>query len=122
LTVNDNQYLAAASFTAPTAGAYTISVTQPGLTVFVGPSLTSAAGKTAAIAGLGGLGGLLVLISLIWLIVRAFSKPKPAYQPYQGQYAPAQAAAATPPGWYADPAGSGRQRYWDGQQWTDNYA
>lgn len=27
------------------------------------------------------------------------------------------------PGWYSDPAGNtGRLRYWDGMQWTDNYA
>jgi hypothetical protein len=25
-------------------------------------------------------------------------------------------------GWYPDPAGSGRQRYFDGVQWTDSYA
>ncbi|BDZ39591.1 DUF2510 domain-containing protein [Microbacterium suwonense] len=27
---------------------------------------------------------------------------------------------STPAGWYDD--GSGRQRWWDGTQWTDNYA
>lgn len=26
------------------------------------------------------------------------------------------------PGWYLDPAGSGQQRYYDGQQWTNQYA
>ena len=32
-------------------------------------------------------------------------------------------ATPTPPaGWYTDPEGDPRQRYWDGQQWTDNYA
>ena len=25
-----------------------------------------------------------------------------------------------PPGWYDD--GSGRQRYWDGTQWTEHFA
>ncbi len=26
-----------------------------------------------------------------------------------------------PPNWYPAPDGSGRQQWWDGQQWTDNY-
>jgi hypothetical protein len=28
----------------------------------------------------------------------------------------------TPAGWYGDPSGADRQRFWDGQQWTDQYA
>lgn len=26
-----------------------------------------------------------------------------------------------PPGWYDDASGSGTQRWWDGQRWTDHY-
>ncbi|RIJ08537.1 DUF2510 domain-containing protein, partial [Clavibacter nebraskensis] len=29
---------------------------------------------------------------------------------------------STPAGWYADPAGSDRLRWWDGTRWTDHLA
>jgi len=30
------------------------------------------------------------------------------------------AAARTPAGWYSDPTGNSRVRYWDGSEWTDH--
>lgn len=31
-------------------------------------------------------------------------------------------APVSGPGWFPDPAGSGKVRYWDGYQWTNQYA
>ena len=35
-----------------------------------------------------------------------------------------QSARMKPPsaGWYSDPHGADRQRYWDGERWTDHYS
>ena len=33
----------------------------------------------------------------------------------------AHAPAGPPAGWMLDPQGSGRQRWWDGQTWTEHY-
>lgn len=44
------------------------------------------------------------------LMEQAQRQPAPTQPPPQGP----------PPGWYADPHGSGGQRWWDGTQWTEH--
>jgi hypothetical protein len=36
------------------------------------------------------------------------------------QQASMPAPAGPPPGWYADPGGSGKRRWWDGTNWTEH--
>lgn len=44
---------------------------------------------------------------------------QPAPQPAQPAPAPEPAASLPPAGWYSDPSGQARLRYWDGQAWTE---
>lgn len=48
---------------------------------------------------------LILLLVLSWLLAR------PRHR----------AATMAPPGWYTDPAGSGRRRWFDGRSWTSQY-
>ena len=45
--------------------------------------------------------------------------PPPQYVGPSPAAPPPPAAAGPPPGWYADPGGQARVRWWDGQRWTD---
>jgi Protein of unknown function (DUF2510) len=70
--------------------------------------------------------GLLVTIPIgpVWAGVGASSHNKGLGMYAQSAAVPAMqpaAAAQTPAGWYPDPDGGNRQRYWDGRQWTSHY-
>jgi Protein of unknown function (DUF2510) len=109
-------YTGALRFTVETAGVHRIDIDSQGQQVIVAPSLAGAfvggIGWLAA-AGVAGLLGLVGLILLIIGFVRGH-RTAPAL-------APAVAGSmATPAGWYADPRGDARLRWWDGQQWSDH--
>jgi uncharacterized RDD family membrane protein YckC len=45
--------------------------------------------------------------------------PPPQYVGPSPSAPPPAAATTPPPGWYADPGGQSRMRWWDGRRWTD---
>jgi hypothetical protein len=69
--------------------------------------------------------GLIILGAALALLVRR--EEVLAFMPAAGVQAPAAAMpaaapvepAAAAPGWYSDPSGQARLRYWDGQTWTE---
>jgi hypothetical protein len=108
-------YTGVLQFSVPSAGSYTIAVQGPAVQVIVTRSLPESLGGVLPMFGVTVLGGVLVLAGLIWLVVSSVRVGRvPAYA--------VAGMATTPPGWYPDPSGQARLRWWDGARWTEHSA
>ncbi len=139
---NGERFTGVARFTVVEPGAHRITVLGNGQQIIVAPSIAGSVGRALAWLGLVGIGVLVAGIGLILLIVGFVRGRGPAVAPVASggahvavadqwnapPAAPAPAPdvvpVATPavaaPGWFPDPKGEARLRWWDGQQWTDN--
>ena len=121
-------FTGAVRFTVDQAGPHQVQVEGAGQQVIVAPGIFGSFGRVVAWLGLIGLGALVGLVGLILLIVgilRGSKSGQPKGAPPIAQVAapivPAPAPAPLPqPGWYDDPRGEARLRWWDGQQWTEH--
>jgi hypothetical protein len=103
------------TFVTRTAGSYAIETTgarEQGLSVVIGPPSGRILARTVTrvVSGFGLLFGGPILGGVIMLItgLRRSSFDRRVRQ----------AAAPPPAGWYADPQGQARLRWWDGERWT----
>ena len=138
---NGEKFTGAARFTVVEPGVHRITVLGNGQQIIVAPSIAGSFGSAVGWLGLVGIGALVAVVGLVLLIVGLVRGRRPAVAPVApgGAHvavadqwnAPAAAVASAPvmapvampaaaPGWFPDPKGEARLRWWDGQQWTDN--
>ena len=124
-------FTGAARFTVDDSGPHRLQVAGSGQQILVAPSLIGSFGQAVAWAGMIGLGLFVGLFGLVLLIIGLIrgsrSGPSQPAVPTATLAQPIAQAAPTPvvaaptvqPGWYDDPHGVARLRWWDGQQWTE---
>jgi uncharacterized protein DUF2510 len=105
LTRDRVTYTGTVFFHVTDAGTYRISIRANGgyAEAIVTSTLGDAFRRAAAWLSIAFVGGLVAIAGLVLLIIGATRRHR-----------------AVQPGWYADPGGSGRMRWWNGVAWTEH--
>jgi hypothetical protein len=117
ITLGGDIYAGAVEFSVPSGGEYEVTVRGEGSgRAMLARSITDSLGSVALWAIAGAIAGLVAILGLVFVLVgdqrlTAAGARLPLAAPMPMAYGP-------PPGWYADPTGTGGHRWWDGQQWT----
>ena len=111
---NNAVYTGAVRFEIEETARYTIAVNRdtPG-SALISRSLGDTFGRNwrwLVMAVTGALVGVAGLVGVIVAVVRRRRRESGARP------------AGPPPGWYADPSGARRWRFWDGERWTDDFS
>src|SRR5262245_42438024 len=131
ITRNRDIYVAAAEFEAPSDGTYTLTFDNvPEGEVMIAPPLVEQFKASAPWFFVAAIGGITTLTGMLMIAIGAFRRAGARGRAAQANaYANAYAypsaeqtgtTDAAPAGWYPDPSGAFRLRYWDGGRWTEH--
>jgi hypothetical protein len=113
MTRGESVYTGVVRFTTPEAGVYHVTVKAPeSATVVIAPSFGSGFKAVLPWLAVGFISTIAFMIGLLVLIIGAVRRRRqPIPEPAWGTIVPGK-------GWYPAPDVAGKERYWDGQGWT----
>jgi len=113
MTRGESVYSGVVRFTTPKEGVYHVRVNAPqSATVVIAPSFGSGIRAALPWLGVGFASWVALPIGVLVLIIGAVRRRRqPIPEPAWGTVVPTK-------GWYPAPDAAGKQRYWDGQGWT----
>jgi uncharacterized protein DUF2510 len=119
VTRNESVFTSAAHFRIPVSGDYRVRVVPADKEIVIATTLSSGLRPVLKWGAVIAASALALVIGVVLLIVGLVQRSRGRRSQPGRTPQPVPTSPSPPSGWYPAPDTPGRERYWDGQAWTD---